>query len=138
MCFSNHGHTRSGGRSARVGNAQTGVGTDAFEVVDARDPERLRGGTGESQGAGVWIRSSGTCVGKNAWGFTAERSPWGEAKHFWESLARACGEDLGISVGDQDGMLEVGGGFAIFGDDGPSVIENANRRDAGIDHGLDR
>jgi len=65
------------------------------------------------------------------------QSERGEAEHFREGGAGAEGEDFGFAIGDEDGVLEVGGGFAVFGDDGPAVFEDADGGDAGVDHRLD-
>ena len=54
-----------------------------------------------------------------------------------EGTAGAIGKDLGIAMGDEDGVLEVGRGFPVFGDDCPAVVKDAHTGDAGVDHGFD-
>lgn len=47
------------------------------------------------------------------------------------------GEDFGVAVGYENGVLEVGGRFPVLGDDRPAVIKDADTGDAGVDHRLD-
>src|SRR4051812_27355474 len=50
---------------------------------------------------------------------------------------RAPSEDLGGAAGDEDGMLEVRGRFAVDADDRPFVGEDADAAGPHVDHGLD-
>lgn len=50
--------------------------------------------------------------------------------------AGAPGEDFWVAGGDEHGVLEVRGGLAVFGDDGPAVVEDDDVGGAGVDHRL--
>ena len=52
-------------------------------------------------------------------------------------VIRQLGQCLVAVIGDDQGMFPLGRQAAVFGDDGPIVIEHFNLAFAGIDHGLD-
>ena len=48
-----------------------------------------------------------------------------------------CGEKDGVALGDDDGVLVVGGEAAVGGADGPAVAVERDAAGAGGDDGLD-